>query len=276
MVDLINNNQLGVGPWYTAPDEFLVSGEALVRNLLYGIIQLEELNASYTRIGYVPDQFGHTSQLPQIFRGFDLLAAATMRGTPPNSALNNYWESPDGTSMLLMVFRHYCGMHFNEGDGDLISRVNQKAQESGVDEIQTLYWMNGCDHRDLDDQAGLSVRTAQAKAARGQWKLPSLGQKSERSVVGVYHSNLEDVARLVLDEIHQKRVVMPVLRGELRSGIDHLADVTSSGMSLKRRNWEAQELLESWAEPINVAAMAVVRRAALVWIHFFCLTCVDF
>ncbi len=41
IVDLINNNQLGVGPWYTQPDEFLVSGEALVRNLLYGIITLE-------------------------------------------------------------------------------------------------------------------------------------------------------------------------------------------------------------------------------------------
>jgi hypothetical protein len=260
VVDLINNNQIGVGPWYTAPDEFLVSGEALVRNLLYGIMQLEELNASYTRIGYVPDQFGHTSQLPQIFHGFDLLAAATMRGTPLNVAVNNFWESPDGTRILLMVFRNYCGMHFNEGEGDLVARINQKAADSEHDQVQTLYSMNGCDHRDLDHEAGLAVRRAQAEIEHGRWLLPaSAPGVKQRQVVGAYHSNLEDVARLILDEIEEKHIQLPTLKGELREGIDHLADVTSSGMSLKRRNWQAQELLESWAEPINVAATAAVR-----------------
>jgi alpha-mannosidase len=32
--DLVRTQRLGVGPWYVMPDEFLVSGEALVRNLL--------------------------------------------------------------------------------------------------------------------------------------------------------------------------------------------------------------------------------------------------
>lgn len=50
IVDLINNNQLGVGPWYTQPDEFLVSGEALVRNLLYGIMTLEGARRLLSRL----------------------------------------------------------------------------------------------------------------------------------------------------------------------------------------------------------------------------------
>ena len=32
----VRERRLGVGPWYVLPDEFLVSGEALVRNLLLG------------------------------------------------------------------------------------------------------------------------------------------------------------------------------------------------------------------------------------------------
>src|SRR5512146_2223247 len=30
----VQERRLGIGPWYVQPDEFLVSGEALVRNLL--------------------------------------------------------------------------------------------------------------------------------------------------------------------------------------------------------------------------------------------------
>jgi uncharacterized protein YoxC len=97
MKALINNNQLGAGPWYTQPDEFLVSGESLIRNLFYGMKTVKDLVRVYScccviltyvcqggkvlsMVGHVPDQFGHTSQMPQIFLGFDLVAASTMRG----------------------------------------------------------------------------------------------------------------------------------------------------------------------------------------------------
>src|SRR5437867_3776777 len=31
---LVRSGRLGIGPWFVLPDEFLVSGEALVRNLM--------------------------------------------------------------------------------------------------------------------------------------------------------------------------------------------------------------------------------------------------
>src|SRR3990172_7584133 len=71
---LVRDGRLLVGPWYVLPDEWLVSGEALIRNLRLGLRQAAELGGAMP-LGYVPDQFGHVGQLPQIFRGFGLEGA---------------------------------------------------------------------------------------------------------------------------------------------------------------------------------------------------------
>ena len=42
LVDLARHGQLTMGPWYTLPDEFLVSGETHVRNLRLGMDQADE------------------------------------------------------------------------------------------------------------------------------------------------------------------------------------------------------------------------------------------
>lgn len=48
---------ISLGPWYTQPDEFLISGESLVRNLLYGI-KLAKKYGDPLLVGYLPDTFG--------------------------------------------------------------------------------------------------------------------------------------------------------------------------------------------------------------------------
>ena len=42
----ISAGRILVGPWYLQPDEFLVSGEALIRNLQVGIQRAEEFGGS--------------------------------------------------------------------------------------------------------------------------------------------------------------------------------------------------------------------------------------
>ena len=84
-VDLRRHIQAGrilVGPWYVLPDEFLVSPESLIRNLLLGGRISQRFGATMP-VGYIPDTFGHISQLPQMFRGFGLDSAALWRGLPP-------------------------------------------------------------------------------------------------------------------------------------------------------------------------------------------------
>ena len=68
---LVAAGRLRPGPFYVQPDEFHVSGEAIVRNLLVGIAVSREFGW-VMREGYLPDTFGHVSQLPQILRGFGI------------------------------------------------------------------------------------------------------------------------------------------------------------------------------------------------------------
>src|SRR5256885_16838001 len=73
------SGRIQVGPWYLQPDEFLVSGESLVRNLQIGLRQASEFGEPM-HIGYVPDTFGHIAQLPQVLQGFGIDNAIFWRG----------------------------------------------------------------------------------------------------------------------------------------------------------------------------------------------------
>ena len=80
---LVRDGRLLVGPWFVLPDEWLVSGEALIRNLRRGLAGARALGP-VMRIGYVPDQFGHVGQLPAAagrlrLRGRDALARRPRR-----------------------------------------------------------------------------------------------------------------------------------------------------------------------------------------------------
>jgi len=76
---LVKGGKLGVGPWYVLPDEFIVGGEALVRNLQFGH-RISEQFGGRSDIGYVPDPFGHVAQLPAILQGVGLDTFLFTRG----------------------------------------------------------------------------------------------------------------------------------------------------------------------------------------------------
>jgi alpha-mannosidase len=87
---LVKGGVLSVGPWYVLPDEFLVSAEAIVRNLILGHRVAGKIGP-VQKVGYMPDSFGHIAQLPQ--GSTNTVAIATVaswgfmnRGTPAPSA----------------------------------------------------------------------------------------------------------------------------------------------------------------------------------------------
>src|SRR5262249_26959551 len=98
--DRIAGSRLLVGPWYVMPDMFLVSGEALVRNLALGL-RIAEGFGKAMRVGYMPDPFGHVAQMPQILAGFGLKGAILWRGFGGRHA-EYWWEAPDGSRALLL------------------------------------------------------------------------------------------------------------------------------------------------------------------------------
>ncbi len=107
---LISDKRLFVGPWYTQPDFYLISGESLVRNLLIGSNIADDMGHSM-ETGYIPDSFGQSAQLPQILNGFDLKSVLVWRGIACDDIDDSVfsWQSPDGSEIL--------GVHFPLGYG---------------------------------------------------------------------------------------------------------------------------------------------------------------
>ena len=64
---LAASGRVQVGPWMILMDEFMVSGETIVRNLQLGMARATALGGAM-QVGYLPDMFGHIAQMPQVLR----------------------------------------------------------------------------------------------------------------------------------------------------------------------------------------------------------------
>lgn len=98
----VKSGRLIVGPWYSLPEEYIVNGESLVRNLVVGHRIAQDLG-NVSKIGYTPFGYGQTSQMPQIYQGFDIDTIIFYRGinTPKSEFI---FEGPDGSRLLGMRF----------------------------------------------------------------------------------------------------------------------------------------------------------------------------
>ena len=96
----IESGRILIGPWYVMPDEFLVSGESLIRNLTRGH-QISRQFGGPMPVGYLPDLFGHVAQMPQIWRQFGLDNTILWRGFGGKNA-EYWWQAPDGSRVLMM------------------------------------------------------------------------------------------------------------------------------------------------------------------------------
>lgn len=101
---LVGRGQLALGPWQILLDEFLCSGETIVRNLQMGMAGAAALGGAM-RVGYLPDMFGHIAQMPQILRSAGIQHASLWRGVP--SAVTEHafsWQAPDGSTVRVEYF----------------------------------------------------------------------------------------------------------------------------------------------------------------------------
>jgi hypothetical protein len=96
---LVAAGRLHIGPWYTQADSLLTDGEALLRNLAWGVRRADELGG-HMPVGYMADQFGHAAQLPQLFRQLGIEAAVLWRGVGPERPPHAFrWLGPDGSAV---------------------------------------------------------------------------------------------------------------------------------------------------------------------------------
>ncbi len=98
--------EVAAGLW-VEPELNLISGESLVRQVLYGQRYTQSHFGQVSRIAWLPDSFGFCWQLPQILKqgGVDYFMTQKLRWNDttefPHEAF--YWESPDGTRILSVM-----------------------------------------------------------------------------------------------------------------------------------------------------------------------------
>src|SRR6202022_1035430 len=63
------DGRVAMGPWYILMDEFLVSGETILRVMEGGLARAETFGGAMD-VGYLPDMFGHIAQMPQLLAQF--------------------------------------------------------------------------------------------------------------------------------------------------------------------------------------------------------------
>src|SRR5665213_1256763 len=155
--------QLEIGPWYSMPDEFTVSGEALIRNLLIGRQSARAYGAKPSNAGYVPDMFGHNSQLPQIFAGCGVTGAYIWRGVNNVEQRNFIWRGADGTEMPTHKFgklgygsyghqvgrwNDYLTTPEDDAQGFAASLLKYLKEEARTTAIDSLLLLEGGDHQE--------------------------------------------------------------------------------------------------------------------------------
>lgn len=107
---LIQNNKIIIGPWYTMPDQFLVSSESIIQNLLLGHKICDDYGIEPLKLGYVCDTFGHIANLPQILNSFNINSALISRGVNDHDTDCFFnWQSPDGSNVLTFKAPEVCG-----------------------------------------------------------------------------------------------------------------------------------------------------------------------
>src|SRR5213079_1024454 len=100
---LVRTGRLQVGPWYVLADELVPSGESLVRNLLLGAADADQLGGRLDVL-YSPDAFGHPAVWPTLAREFGIRCGVVWRGLggEPGQERDLYrWRGPDGRDVLV-------------------------------------------------------------------------------------------------------------------------------------------------------------------------------
>jgi len=254
--ELVQRKRIFAGPWYVLPDEFLVSPEALIRNLMLGHKVAAKLGR-VSKVGYLPDPFGHVSQMPMILAGFGIDNFIFTRGLGDEGeklGSEFAWESRDGNSRVLAIHQRdgyanasYLGHRVSgsrwEKAFDLDRALEQLADacrklKSVTNSRRNLLLNNGFDH--AEPQAELPEILAEANKKLTECRF--------------VHSSFERY----IEALKRENLKLKTYRGEMRSGryAELLSGVLSSRVYLKQMNEACQTLYERYVEPI----------AALAWL----------
>ena len=248
--------RLSVGPWMVLMDEFMVSGETMVRDLQFGLARGSELGGAM-QIGYLPDMFGHIAQMPQLIRLAGMKHAVAWRGVPAAVEQTAFWwQAPDGSRVRTeYLYGSYSnGRDLPQDAKSLVLRAADYEQELGPARLDAMLLMNGTDHQMPQPWLGRVVAEANAIQDDYEFVVTSLAEYLPT----------------------QPSDALVTIEGELRSGAraNLLMGVASNRVDVHRACAAAERSLERRAEPLSALFLPPDRYphslADIAWRNLVC------
>ncbi|SMG24296.1 glycoside hydrolase family 38 C-terminal domain-containing protein [Cedecea sp. NFIX57] len=233
---LITDGRVLIGPWYTQSDFLVVGAESITRNLLLGLADCKAWG-SYMPVGYVPDSFGQSAQLPMFLREFAIDSAVLWRGWSehdvPTSEFN--WQAQGGQQVLTAVlpWGYGCAKWLPTASQELVEKLppilEKQARFSATNH---LLLPNGNDQSPFE------------------YAVPAALEKLNTSQ-SEYHfrrSSFSDFFAALRSDEHK----LPVLRGELLSPkyMRIHRGIFSTRMDIKQLNVSLEQFVSQTLEPL--------------------------
>ncbi len=259
---LAEAGRLTVGPWYILMDEFLVSGETMIRNLQLGLRRAQTLGGAMA-IGYLPDMFGHVAQMPQLLRLAGFEHAVVWRGVPAAVCRSAFWwQAPDGS----VVRAEYLLGGYGSGAA-IPDNVTALVRRTAAREAATagfalgpdapLLWMNGTDHQPPQPWLGRVLVEANARQDRFHFAVTSLPEylaKAPTEGLPWWQGELRSGARAnLLMGVSSNRVDVKIAAARTERALERVAEPLCA-LWLRAEEWPAAELQVAWKSVIRNSA----------------------
>ncbi|MBD3215143.1 MAG: hypothetical protein GF311_21230 [Candidatus Lokiarchaeota archaeon] len=251
----VKERRLSIGPMYVLPDEFLISGESLIRNLMIGH-QFASKLGRVMKAGYIPDPFGHISQLPQILKGFEIPSVIFWRGFGNQFEENNLniefrWKAPgEATSILgihlLLSYGSIANINTKKRNGQYkvaLRKINRVIEQ--MENYTTTPYVllnNGSDHDEAQPEIPEII---------SQWNEAN----PEKEII---QTDFE----YYIEKVLESNPELKDFQGELRGGkyAHLLSGVFSARMWIKQRNTAIEYLYEKYTEPLATLTWVLAKN----------------
>ncbi|MCY6354438.1 glycoside hydrolase family 38 C-terminal domain-containing protein [Clostridium sp. ZS2-4] len=241
---LISEGRLLVGPWYTQTDLLVISGESIIRNIFYGMNRAKKLGKCMM-VGYVPDCFGQSAQMPQIYNGFNINKTAFRRGLSETQIKKTefYWEGPGGSKVFAHNIIDYGNMiNPPRNTENIKTYFDEKIKELG--ELSTsnhIVLMNGQDQRPIRKDL-----------------LEIINKAKEDVGFDIEINSIENI----LDTLEKEAIDIECYKGELTFGQKSRVhkSIFSTRADLKILNNKAENLITNILEPVCTIAYSLGQK----------------
>ncbi len=288
IIRLTSENRLLHGPWYILPEEFQVGGENLIRNLLLGHKVSRQLGG-VSKIGYSPFSWGQISQLPQLYKQFNIDLIMFYRGVNSidSPKAEFLWEGADGTRMVTSRFSTMPRYNFyfyiyrpvihNEGFYDIeypwsqkgtpfhFADPKQKEEDYFIISDHSAFYPEHIEpqvNKIIADQSDdfttphkiwMEGHDSSGPNAQTLKIIREIREKMPH--INVVHSTLEEYAKAIAADVDIEK--LKLVTGERRSAQNNnrcgnlFGYTTSARMYLKQANFDAERWVQYFAEPFN-------------------------